>query len=121
MGTLGLLQIPSSSFMLLLGGGPIDQPVILAMGFSNTLLGGTVPLPFDLSNLGATGCELLQSWDLGIPLRSNAAGQTLLTLLVPDDPTLDGGRLYWQWLCVDPPAKQLGLTVSQGLETILCY
>jgi hypothetical protein len=39
---------------------------------------------------------------------------------VPNDPALRRGRLFWQWVVVDPNGAFLGLAcASDGLETLI--
>ncbi len=73
-------------------------------------------LPFPLFFLGAPGCEILSSPDVGIATTIDAQGNGSLNLPMPMDPNLVGISFYHQYAVVDPGANQLGLAFSNGLE-----
>lgn len=86
---------------------------ILITGLSNTAW-GSIPLPFDLKGLGASGCSLLVSFDLPTALATGAAGTASLNIPLPNDSSLAGAKLHHQWMVVDGAANSLGLAFSGG-------
>ena len=87
---------------------------IAFLGFSNKNY-GPIPLPFKLDALGATGCSLYTSLDLGVgaPVIKNVAKVSFPFPLVP---ALAGVKVYHQFLMIDKPANKLGMIFS-GLGT----
>lgn len=90
----------------------------LMIGFSRTSLGG-VPLPIDLSLIGAPGCSLLVSQDATIPTRVGGSGIATVSLYIPDQASLVGASYFTQFAVVDPGANALGLTFSNGIDTMI--
>lgn len=86
----------------------------LSIGFSNTNWLG-LPLPFSLSGLGASGCNLLVSQDTVLgPLANPGTGSSVI-FPIPRDPLISGAQLYFQGLMIDFPAgNTLGLVTSNG-------
>jgi hypothetical protein len=89
----------------------------LFLGFSNTRW-GSVPLPFDLTPLGMTGCSLLVEVPILFPFASRG-GRTTLSLAISDRPDLLGFQFFDQALVIDPAANPFGATVSNGLASTL--
>lgn len=92
-----------------------NAPLLLLLGLSRGSFLG-LPLPLDLSGAGLTLCSLNTSILLGIGAAADPAGKALQLLAVPNDPTLVGSLLYFQWIAVDAPANPAGLVTSQGAE-----
>jgi hypothetical protein len=89
-------------------------PAFTILGASDASWNG-VPLPFDLTPFGATGCRLLASMDLQLPfMLTNALGEASFTLPVPDDVSLIDQTLFFQTIAADAQANPLGLAVSAG-------
>ena len=97
--------------------GPKNGIVLLALGFSKQVW-GTIPLPLDLTALGATGCKLHVPLDISFAGITNSTGGFGKALAMPNDPKLIGASFFTQYICVDK-ANSLGLTFSNGLETKL--
>lgn len=74
---------------------------------------GPFALPYDLTPLNATGCQL---WiDPLVTLQgslTDASGAATTTVGVPNNTALIGGRLYSTWLSLDAAANGLGLVTS---------
>ena len=87
-------------------------PVFMFVGFSNTFWSG-IPLPYDLSSLGMTGCFLLAE-PLVAPQLPNSGGSAQLSLAVPSGPALAGLDVYFQAITADPRANPFGAAVSNG-------
>ncbi len=86
---------------------------LLFTGFSNTKW-GAIPLPFDMSVLGAKGCKLLTSGDIILPKPVLSSGAASGTLPFPNLKVLVGVRFWQQWLVVDKPANNFGMVVTNG-------
>jgi hypothetical protein len=87
---------------------------VLLTGSSNTSW-GAIPLPLDLTSLGAPGCSLLASGNLLIGATAVSAGGTGgVTLGIPNDAALVGLNFYNQYAVVDPSANVLGFAFSRG-------
>ncbi len=90
----------------------------VALGRSNTVLQGSIPLPVSLAAFGAPGCTVLTSTDLTIWGVADAYGALRLQLPVPAAPWLARMQLFEQGLALDP-ANALGLVTSNGVITVL--
>jgi hypothetical protein len=77
-----------------------------------------IPLPFDMTGAGLTGCMLRTSILLALTAVTSgtgpAQGQASVPLAIPNDPSLRGARLFGQWLVVDPTANPAGLVMSSA-------
>ena len=104
------------SFLVDLSRLPSSGAAVLFTGFSKTKTQvGGIPLPFDLSGLGATGCKLLADPFLGQLLQvTGGRGQT--RILLPAQTALLGFSLFNQAFVVDPKANALGVTTTNGGE-----
>ncbi|MEZ5964820.1 MAG: hypothetical protein R3F56_13325 [Planctomycetota bacterium] len=93
----------------------VGQPAaFLLVGLSNSMWNG-VPLPFDLTLIGMSGCPLQVSADLF--LDAPIAGTTARwNIPLPNNPSLLGGHLYTQVLTPDPGVNAAGFAVSAGLD-----
>jgi hypothetical protein len=110
----GLPQL-GASFQLGVQGGLANAPALLLLGASRTSW-QTLPLPFDLGALGASGCDLNVSIDASVSTATNGAGSASQGFAIPLDPTLIGGVLYAQWALVAPGQNALGLLWSAGVD-----
>ena len=96
---------------------PTSQPAALYLGFSNTLWFGGVPLPFDLTPLGAFGCSQLVSTEIALPFITSTAGHLQLTLNHPLNANFVGLKLYIQAVAIDPAAAgRLQIAMTDGGE-----
>lgn len=86
---------------------------IFIVGISSSTWNG-LPLPFDLSPLGAKGCSLLAAPNLLAPAVTDAAGSAKITLNLPNDPTLVDRIFYNQFYVFDGQANALGLAWTNG-------
>lgn len=100
-----------TTFHLHVGNLPIQAPVFLFLGFSNTTYGAT-PLPFSLQPFGAPGCSLLSSGD-NLYLLTNVLGTSVWDIPIPN---VLGTVFYNQAFAFDPAANTLGVAVSNGGE-----
>jgi hypothetical protein len=88
---------------------------VFLLGTSNTSVFG-VPLPLDLSGIGAPGCLLRVNLSFVGFAAGNLAGMCSFPLAIPNDPSLIGASAYTQWLSVDLPANAAGLVASNALQ-----
>jgi hypothetical protein len=96
---------------------------VCAVGTNDRTFSG-LPLPFDLSRFGATGCALYTDWvwTKGAAVSAPPGGQTGYAgceLELPADPSLLGASMFGQWLFLDPTANPLGFTLSNGVKATL--
>jgi hypothetical protein len=101
------------SFDMKINLAPANTLVAFAQGLSNTLADG-LPLPVDLTALGAPGCSLFTSTESIIPAVTNSAGAAALVFNVPSTPVLAGFRWYAQG-AVLTPANALGLLTTSAV------
>jgi hypothetical protein len=78
--------------------------VYVAAALSDTTWLG-LPLPFDLSPAGLTGCRNYTSADVGIAL-THTAGTATWSLAVPNNPALVGFQMFLQALSFDAAAPR---------------
>lgn len=90
-----------------------STPGLMLLGFSATSWSG-LPLPLDLSVLGAGGCELLVSPDLVLPFATTASGTGFVVYDVPNDLYLLNLAFYNQAMIAEPSANALGYAFSNG-------
>ena len=110
----GVMELRASSLVQ-------QYPAIAAFGFSNKSY-GPLPLPFDLTPLGAPGNSLYTSLDLMLPCKwtgSNGRLTASASFQIPNVSGLDGFTMYGQMLFGDPTASKLGLVFSEGLAMTL--
>ncbi len=96
---------------------PSTRFATLAVGISETQWSGGA-LPFDLGPLGLTGCRLLVSPDVTLPL-SAQAGSALGSLQIPADTSLVSSRAFAQVLALDAAANPGGAVASNALRLTL--
>jgi hypothetical protein len=101
----------ATTFTLLATAAPANTPLALVFGTSETTF-GALPLPLDLAPLGAPGCWLRTDVAHSFAATSDAAGAAQFGLAIPDNPTLRGLRLHFQWLAPAVGANALQLVVS---------
>lgn len=120
-GTPNLAAAPNSlprlgqTFILQLNNLPITGFFVTAipfLGFDNASSGGA-PLPRDLGFLGMPGCnQLVDPFQTGFLF--TPTGTANWPINVPNLPAFAGFQVHFQALVVDPPANQLGATVTNA-------
>jgi hypothetical protein len=106
-----------STFAVQLTGGTSGSFATMVLGL-DTASWGSIPLPFDLTPIGALGCLVWHSPELLLPIAPiGPAGGATLPLVLPSQP-LTGVRLYATWLCFDPLANAFGF-VPSGFATLI--
>ncbi len=94
--------------------GAAFAPALTFLGASDRVWSG-IPLPLDLSGLGAVGCSLLASMDAQLPfVLTDALGEAGYALSIPNDLGLVDQTLFFQTIVVDARANALGLSLSAG-------
>lgn len=86
----------------------------LLAGLSNTQWNG-MPLPLDLTSLGATGCSLRIAPDVTSFLCA-WSGDSIYWWHLPNAPQLVGMQMSLQGAILAPNANPAGLLLSNGLE-----
>ncbi|MCB9881468.1 MAG: serine hydrolase [Planctomycetes bacterium] len=112
-------RLPAYGRTLALGVANLPQPAVGAffLGLSNTNYFG-LPLPFDMTGLGATGCPMDVSLDFAVGFASGTGFATLV-VPIPDDDSLPGQVAYFQAVLLDPLANAAGFVVSNGVEVTI--
>lgn len=87
---------------------------VLVLGFSRDKLLNTVPLPLDLTAIGARGCFLWADLVLIGTTATDASGNGGLVLPIPNDVGLADKAFYVQWLVADAGANSANLVASPG-------
>ena len=98
----GCPDLGSQVTLTTLAPSPGALPILMVGGISDQVWAPGVPLPLDLTPLGATGCNVYVSSD--ILLRPSGAS---LTLPVPNLNALVGRTLHWQGLAFEPGVNAL--------------
>ncbi|MCA8970855.1 MAG: hypothetical protein KDC95_13760 [Planctomycetes bacterium] len=101
------------SFSVDLAAAATSVPAVLVLGASNTSW-NSITLPLDLTAAGAKGCSLVASADFMLPLLTSTSGAAVITINVPNDPTLYKAQFYNQFIVADPKANSLGFAFSNG-------
>ncbi|MEM7205967.1 MAG: sulfatase-like hydrolase/transferase [Planctomycetota bacterium] len=105
-----------ADYQLQLTNAPATSIVGVFVGQSATELGQIV-LPFPLELIGGgPGCYVYTTNDMVLPTVSDATGSAAVTIPVPFEPALVGGRVFHSWIVVDQaaPNNDLGLTLSNA-------
>jgi len=77
------------------------------------------PLPFDLTMLGAPGCQLRVSPDVTGFLFGGATGSMTWSIGIPNSPAITGLPIFSQVLVLDPAANALGIVTSDANQLIV--
>jgi PKD repeat protein len=91
---------------------------VMVLGLSNTVSGGTLPLPLDVGFLGAPGCSLRVSLDVTDTVVGTAPNGAW-SLAIPNDPLLMGFLVYNQAAVFDPAANTFGFALSHAYGSVL--
>jgi len=96
---------------------PANAAVIMMTGLSSTVWSG-VPLPFDLTPLGAPGCTLnIDPLVLDVAL-ADGAGRAEFNLALPGDPAARGFFLWEQAVVQNAAANTFGVQLSNYARII---
>jgi len=91
-------------------------PSFMHIGLSNTNWLG-IPLPFNLSLIGAPNCFAYIDQVITIGSTANASGVASLPFAIPFELSFVGVPHFVQWTTLDRAANRLGLTTSNYLRT----
>ncbi len=120
---IGTNNLPAlgSNFQVTLTNGTPSTTAVLLGGFSDSYWAGPPPisLPYDLASQGAPGNTLYVSPDYRFPTATNPAGAALMTVAIPNFPSLKGRDFYMQWYMVDTLANPRGVVLSDYLHGIM--
>jgi hypothetical protein len=114
--TTGTLRRGSTDFTYVMSGPP-NGYAVLWLGTSMRFAFGLPILPRELDDFGAPGCSLLAAPDVEFFLRADAAGQSALTVRIPNDPDLARRTMFVQGAVVAPGGNALGWLFTAGLAT----
>jgi hypothetical protein len=101
---------------LQLVGGPVSMPCAMLLGGSNTTWSG-LPLPLALP--GAAPCVLNVAPDVTLPTGTGTGGVAIVRLTLPTTTNLIRSHVYTQYVSVDIGVNQLGVTTSNGVDTLI--
>ncbi len=97
---------------------PNSSPFVL-FGVSKSKMANGLPLPFDLSVIGAgVGCAALCDPTIAAPLAPPSAGVSAMKLAIPPLKSLLDTQIFNQGIILDPGLKGLPLCTSNGGEGI---
>lgn len=89
----------------------------VGLGIGDTFLGGLPILPIDLSVLGMSGCQLLQSNDaFGLPTTTLTASTAQFDFAIPFALSLIGVHVYAQAYTFAPATNALQVIASNGID-----
>jgi len=108
VGWQGLPVPGNDTFTLTVGNARASTPVAMLVGVT------AINLPLDA--FGMPTCVLLTQPLVSIPASTTATGFAQVPFAIPPDPGLAGGRLFVQWLVIDPGANLAALVTSNGAD-----
>lgn len=109
---------PNPTYAITLQSAPANSPALLLLGASNTTWVG-FPLPVPLSTFGGpTGCSLLVSLDVVLPVAAGPTGAATVGLPLPAA-FLCSGTAYAQWAVFNPLNPAFPSGMSDGLAVSL--
>lgn len=102
--------VRGTTYNVALSGALASSVALISLGVNDLMLaGGGPPVPFDGAPIGAPGCFLWHSTDTTLAVSVSGTGTATFGLAIPNDPSLIGAQLFFQWLLVDPALNPLGL------------
>jgi DUF971 family protein len=110
-----------TTFVMRLSNAVANTFVVPMVGLSDTsAFGGTVPLPFDLTALGAPGCFVRVDPLVTLGFLADASGVAFVDFPLVPNLSQRGTAVFVQCLCFDPflAGNTLQLTVSNDLRLI---
>ncbi|MCB9892411.1 MAG: hypothetical protein H6832_04290 [Planctomycetes bacterium] len=112
---------PGGALTLTASGLASQYPAAILFGFSNVTF-SQIPLPFDLTAVGASGNFVYNSIDLAAPLPLVQSGNTwngTLKFPIPADKSLADLTLFAQGLFIDAASNAFGSVWSNGVAMTL--
>lgn len=92
----------------------------MATGLSNTMTTAGIPLPFDLSIVGMTGCSQLVD-ALILDLIQGPGFTATWSWAIPSDPSIFGYSFFNQAFSLDPAANAFGFVASNAGHGVLGF
>jgi hypothetical protein len=90
------------------------------VGFSRTLgYGGSLPLPFDMTPVGAPTCFLRVDPVIMTPMVTDAAGVGYLDIVLPAIPSARGFQFFMQSIQLDAALNALGASMSNDVKIVV--
>jgi hypothetical protein len=99
-----------------------NLPVIVTLGTSSTSFAPGIPLPFDLTPLGAPGCHLYSNWVgmmIGVTANDPNGTYRMKWGNVPRDPFYAKTVIYSQAFALDKQFNGLGMRISRTRKLVL--
>lgn len=97
---------------------PSNAMVVLHLGLDKSEFQG-VPLPYDMGQIGAPGCEVLVGPEATEVLVVPEDGSWGTAMFLPNNPNFIGLNLHSQYFCVDVGTNALGVIGSNAVTTVL--
>lgn len=108
----------NATFTVRASAAPAQARLALLVG-QNEQRFGAIALPLDLAVIGAPGCLLRTELLVAPAVSADAGGAATLSVPIPDNPTLRGQQVNYQWLVPVPGANPLGVVLSAMLRTTI--
>jgi hypothetical protein len=89
----------------------------LMIGNSASDFGG-IPLPFDMTPIGAPGCQIVNNMLLSFAVAWTTSTFVRVDLTFPDDKSLVGITYFSQYLFFEPAANPLGIYTTNGRSNV---
>jgi len=115
----GERPVLGTNFSRTVGSLPPFAPFFLVEGLSDEFANGFIPLPFDLSPLGAPNCAVHVDPLANLLFLGNASGQVVLNSAQANSIVFRGLQIYEQVIVLDMGANALGLTASNYARRLL--
>lgn len=107
-----------ATYTATLRGGEPNGLAMFTLGFSDSSGAGGVPLPLDLTPVGAVGCAAFSSADQSVFVNLDSSGDGQISIPIPVNPALVGLTAFGQWVVFDA-ATPAGFITSNALRTTI--
>jgi hypothetical protein len=108
-----------ANLAMTVSGVPVTGPGLLVTGLSASAF-GALPLPFELTPLGAPHCWALTSLD-ATSLATTTTGTLTFPFVIPTTSGTLGTRLFQQAVVSAPTTNSFGFVVSNALEQFVGF
>jgi len=115
----GERPVLGTNFSRTVGSLPPFAPFFLVEGLSDEFANGFIPLPFDLTALGAPNCAVHVDPLANQLFLGNASGEVVLNSAQANSIVFRGLAIYEQVIVLDMGANALGLTASNYARRLL--